>query len=244
MLIVGILGPAGSGKDTMADELMNQHDFVKVAMADPLKRICREVYDFSDTQLWGPSQERNKEDKRYLRSEKVTSQKGCCVGVEQEFLTPRMALQTLGTEWGRAMYPGTWVDYALRVIQQLKGGHYSYDQKNGLVEQPGHEGAPSGVAIPDVRFQNEIDAIHKAGGYVVRIRRPGKGGDVKGGVAGHASEREMEAIPDSVFDAVINNDGELVDFYLSITTVLANLYKRELEVQTALRGMDRKTVTL
>jgi len=47
-MIIGVAGNAGSGKDTVADHLVKHHGFVKVALADPLKRICREVFDFSE----------------------------------------------------------------------------------------------------------------------------------------------------------------------------------------------------
>jgi hypothetical protein len=66
-MIVGILGRAGSGKDTVADHLSKAHTFQKVALADPLKRIARDVYNFTDDQLWGPSEMRNKPDSRYVR---------------------------------------------------------------------------------------------------------------------------------------------------------------------------------
>lgn len=66
-MIIGIAGRAGSGKDTVADLLVRDHRFVKIAFADPLKRICKKVFDFTDEQFWGPSSARNGPDKRYLR---------------------------------------------------------------------------------------------------------------------------------------------------------------------------------
>jgi hypothetical protein len=87
--------------------------FVKVALADPLKRICFDVFNFTEAQLWGPSEERNKPDKRYLRMAKgalgVTERivknsefvlERCANPEEDIFLTPRYALQTLGTRVG------------------------------------------------------------------------------------------------------------------------------------------------
>ena len=65
MNIVGITGQAGSGKDTVADHLVAEHGYVKVALADPIKRFGREVFGFTDTQLWGPSEHRNEVDKRF-----------------------------------------------------------------------------------------------------------------------------------------------------------------------------------
>ena len=47
-MILGISGLAGSGKDTVADILVKHQQCVKVSFADPLKRICRDVFDFTD----------------------------------------------------------------------------------------------------------------------------------------------------------------------------------------------------
>ena len=47
MNIIGVCGQAGAGKDTIADFLVKDHKFVKLSFADPLKRICHDVFDFS-----------------------------------------------------------------------------------------------------------------------------------------------------------------------------------------------------
>lgn len=67
MKIITVSGKAGSGKDEVADTLVKEYGFVKIALADPIKRIALDIYDFSIQQLWGPSQRRNEEDKRYCR---------------------------------------------------------------------------------------------------------------------------------------------------------------------------------
>ena len=133
MNLLGIVGRAGSGKDTVADILVRDHGFVKVACADPLKRICRDTYGFTDSQLWGPSMERNKLDLRYPREHTSTLGGYCdCCGIDlrlereaaetQCYLTARHALQQLGTEWGRRCYNNTWIDYAIRVASFLLSG--------------------------------------------------------------------------------------------------------------------------
>lgn len=132
--LIGIHGRAGAGKDTVADWLVRERGYVRVSLADPMKRFCAEVFGFSEEQLWGPSEHRNAPDARW------------------DGLTPRHALQQLGTEWGRAMHPDVWVRYAIATAQRW---------------------APSPVVISDVRFQNEVDAIVAAGGCVIEVRRPG-----------------------------------------------------------------------
>jgi hypothetical protein len=107
--IIGLLGHSGAGKDSVAKLAAELCDCTSLAMADPIKRICKEVFDFSDEQLWGPSEERNKPDKRYHRTNGEN-----VVAIGQVYLTPRYACQTLGTEWGRNCYSDVWVDLGIR----------------------------------------------------------------------------------------------------------------------------------
>lgn len=211
MPIIGVSGQAGSGKDSFAARLVEEHDFVRVALADGMKRIARDVYGFTLEQLWGPSQMRNAGDRRYLRSDGT-------------FLSPREALQVLGTEWGRACWPNTWVNHTLEVARQVLEGR-AYSATSGLegVIYSG-PGRPVGVVVPDVRFENELAAIRAAGGVNVRVKRAGATGQV--GIVGHASELEQQSIPDAEFDFVVDNNGtleQLANAADAIAGQLANL---------------------
>ena len=65
-------------------------------------------------------------------------------------MTVREFLQYFGTDVMRKIKDTVWVDYTIKSI---------------LNEQPDI------AIIPDVRFPNEINAIHKAGGIVIRLTR-------------------------------------------------------------------------
>lgn len=65
-MLVGILGHSRSGKDTLADYVGSTYGLQKIAFADPMKRLCRSVFDFSKKQLWGSSTDRNALDPRYV----------------------------------------------------------------------------------------------------------------------------------------------------------------------------------
>lgn len=81
--------------------------------------------------------------------------------------TPRHAMQTLGTEWGRkCIGPEFWVNC-------------------GMFTAAGHDRA----VITDCRFPNEIDAIRRAGGMIVRITRPGLAVDLS-----HVSEQFIASV--------------------------------------------------
>lgn len=211
-MIVGVMGPSGCGKDTFADYVVKNYNGAKVAMADPLKRICRDVYGFSDKQLWGPSEERNKQDFRY-----PIPGKG--------HLSPRVALQTLGTEWGRGCYENTWVDLAIRIAKQVLSGSHSYDQKLGVSQKRFWEkwlgSAVQHVIIPDVRFKNELDAVHAAKGVIIRLKRVGVTGDV--GVKNHASEMEQKSIQDHEVDFILPVIEGIETYYRDIDALMNKL---------------------
>jgi hypothetical protein len=204
------LGSAGAGKDAVAKFLV-EAGFTVIAFADPLKRIVREVYDFTEEQLWGPSALRDVPDKRYLTGyaelgHMLTEEalKEYPDGRVPQYLTPRAPLKTLGTEWGRTLYDNTWVAYLLRTADQFMSGGYRYDQRYGLVTSAVPR--PVGVAVPDVRFINEVKAIRAKGGKVVRVKRLGvPHPDVALKDAPHVSETQLLDLPDDFFDAILPN---------------------------------------
>ena len=141
----GNRGSAGAGKSEVAKRLVEKHGFVEVALADEIKRICMRLWDFSEEQLWGPSAERNKPDERYTTPHLITDSTATCskCGVEIRLdgswdnlqavdgsqgcpLTPRHALQQIGTEVARAIDPDVWVRYTMKAASDIleEGWHY------------------------------------------------------------------------------------------------------------------------
>lgn len=181
------MGSAGSGKDTLGNILVDKYKFVPIAFADPLKRICTDVYAFTDAQMWGASENRNAIDIRYGKA-------------------PREALQKLGDEWGRGFYSNTWIDYALRLAKQIESGTSDYSPKLGIMNQK-YIG-PRNILITDVRYINEFYAIKEAGGKVIRCKR---NVEKLGLVPAHKSETDILKIKDSEFDFIIENNGTIKD---------------------------------
>lgn len=182
--LIAIAGRAGSGKDTVASLLPGAERF---PFAGPMKDFCRQVYDFSHDQVWGPSEMRNAPDSRYPRAHGPWIQFAlsggrkcaCCGAVDGKetadlacYLTPRFALQTLGTEWGRTCFQDTWATMAVR-------------QATKALDQ----GAPFAV-IPDCRFTNEARIVREAGGEVWHVSRP-TGSQLSEAASMHPSEREQ-----------------------------------------------------
>jgi hypothetical protein len=169
--IIAFVGKAGSGKDTAAGLIPNARRF---SFADPLKEFCAQVFDWDRETLWGDSALRGVPDPRYVRP-------------DGSLLTPRFALQTLGTEWGRECCEDIWVRLGVRRAQQSD--------------------APV-VVFTDCRFVNEARIIREAGGEVWRIYRPGAG--LTGSAGTHPSEADIfSPAMDSQVTAEINNSGTL-----------------------------------
>jgi len=231
--LIGLLGHAGAGKDLVADWLVANHGFSKMSLASGMKRFAQSVFDFSDSQLWGPSENRNAVDPRFNDSREwdralerllMTGWWWCRFLFHSEQrsvahdklvdwfnmlvityyekagnqLSPRVVLQTMGTEWGRNIDPQVWVR---ATVQQARA-------------------SVSPVVVSDCRFGNEIAGIKDAGGYMVRVRRPGAR-LVRMGVAGHASEAEQDTIPDTEFNLVLNCPEGLVAVRQMLETTLS-----------------------
>lgn len=166
---------------------------VQVALADPMKVFMHQVYDMPFLTLWGPSEYRNQDTAN---------------GVN-----PRKALQQLGTEWGRAMWEGTWVAAGIRFAQELLGRQHIKKPKDA------HTFAPNWViekhdlvVFSDIRFQNEVDMIHEAGGKVWRIRRE----DADAATVAHASEvQDLTGV-----DWDLHNTGTLTDLRTAVQSAL------------------------
>ncbi len=85
-MIIGLAGPAGSGKDTVADYLVAQHGFTKLSFAGPLKAMLK-AGGFPE-----PADRALKE-----------------AIIDGFDFSWREAAQKLGTEFGRGLDPDIWV---------------------------------------------------------------------------------------------------------------------------------------
>lgn len=164
-MIIGIHGKAGSGKDTIADYLVQHYGFRKDSLAAPLKRCVQDIFGISDAVM----------NDRELREKALPSW--------PEWTTRRL-LQFVGTELFRThIDPDIWVkglcrrllemepsvDWVVpdvrfinedRVLRQVFGKSYRLIN----VSRTGYVGAPSGIPghaseyetpTPDIRIAND-----------------------------------------------------------------------------------------
>jgi hypothetical protein len=101
MTIIGILGQKRNGKDTIADYLVSNNNYEKKAFAEPIKELCKVLFNYSDDQLHGESKE---EEDEYWK------------------ITPRETFQFVGTEFGRNLLPKylPWVGENFWVLKLMK----------------------------------------------------------------------------------------------------------------------------
>lgn len=141
-MIIGFVGFIGSGKDTAADYLVNFHGFRRDSFANTLKDAVAAVFGWDRVLLEG----RTKEAREWR--EQVDS--WWAERLDMPSLTPRWILQQWGTEVCRnAFHDDIWIASLENKMRKTTDD----------------------IVISDVRFPNEIRAIHNAGGKVVRVVR-------------------------------------------------------------------------
>lgn len=118
--------------------------------------------------------------------------------------SPRQLMQTIGTEWGRRhVRPDIWIKHMARRIERLR--HHNGDD----------------IVITDVRFADEFELIHRLGGEVWRVHRPGAATTTH---SDHRSEREALQID---ADHHLDNSGTLEQLYEQIDAAIGYLIMGE-----------------
>lgn len=99
-MILGLCGPAGAGKTTVAEMLCREGRGVAVPLAAPLYRAVQAMFGLEEADLV----DRGKKE----------------ATIDWIGLSPRRLLQTLGTEWGRQIIGDhIWTTVCLRRAAQL-----------------------------------------------------------------------------------------------------------------------------
>ena len=62
LILIGVCGEIGSGKDTVANILADNHGYQKIAFADKLKEACRVIFGFSNQQVYGTQEQKGTVD--------------------------------------------------------------------------------------------------------------------------------------------------------------------------------------
>lgn len=220
MKLIALCGPAGCGKDTIADHLTANHGFVRYAFAGPLKDEVQAAYDMGDIARVHLDSRTHKEmdvellslwhcsDADFVQAVQPPRWETMTGNERVQWLTKprswRWVCQRWGTEYRRAQDDQYWLNKAGDFISAAKtGGMYGFAAKNN----------PKGVVITDCRFQNEADFVRTMGGELWHIRRPGIAA-----VSAHVSENALEV---GNQDAMIGNVGTIDDLNQTVDLLMS-----------------------
>lgn len=161
--IIGLGGALRSGKDAIADRLVERHGFTKFGMSDALLEhaLINDPYIPLESIPTGLGTEQG----TFVRFSHLVN----TIGYVEAKKNPevRRYLQADGTEGGRRFfYEDVWVD---KIAERIAG-----------VER---------AVITGVRFPNELAMVERLGGTTVWVERPGL--DSATPAAAHASENSV-----------------------------------------------------
>ena len=141
-MIIGICGFIGSGKDTIADYLVNIHQFRRESFANTLKDAVANIFGWDRDMLEGRT--------RQSREWREQVDPWWAKRLNMPDLTPRWVLQYWGTEvCRRSFHDDIWI---AALENKLRN-------------------STDDIVISDCRFPNEIKSIKAASGIVVRVIR-------------------------------------------------------------------------
>jgi hypothetical protein len=212
-MIIGICGFIGSGKDTVADYLVNFHEFRRESFAGTLKDAVAAVFGWDRELLEGRT--------RQAREWREQVDPWWAERLGMPTLTPRWVLQYWGTEvCRRAFHDDIWI---ASLENKLRNSH-------------------DNIVISDCRFPNEISAIRAAGGRVVWVQRgdlpewydcaltENTTGEYDQWLLEDANELMEQKYPKvhasewawigTAFDHVIDNNSSIEDLYQTVKTLI------------------------
>jgi len=129
--LIGLCGGQGVGKTTIANIIKNENGYKIISVSSPIKKMLLSL-GLSDEEVYG--------EKREISHPLLCGK------------TPRYAMRTLGTEWGREIIgKSIWFNSWIILLK------YSLNKYN--------------VIVDDIRFDLEAKAIIDLGGINLRIER-------------------------------------------------------------------------
>ncbi|MFE0701177.1 hypothetical protein [Streptomyces sp. NPDC058872] len=163
---IGLMGRAGSGKDTVGARLVSRFAFARIAFADPLRALALDVDPIVGHEPTGF-------EPIPLRLSDVVRREGWDRAKGRPEV--RRTLQRLG-QGVRDQDAEFWVRLALAKLDVAERWHIP-------------------AVITDCRYANEARALRERGALLVRIERPGRHGPAGEDERQHRSETELDDFP-------------------------------------------------
>ena len=179
--LIGVCGKKGSGKDTSIKKLVEQYDYKVIKFAGHLKDMMRALLKAQNVSEYMIE--------RMIEGDLKEVPSGYLAG-----RTPRYAMQTLGTEWGRDLIDKSfWTTCFVNQIDEKSNTRY---------------------VCTDMRFPNEVEVVKALGGYTYRVERE----NTSSAFAEHPSETLIGTLE---VDEVIFNTRSIDDLQ-SLALLLTN----------------------
>jgi len=225
-MIIGICGFIGSGKDTIADYLVNFHEFRRESFANTLKDAVSSVFGWDRTMLEGRT--------KAAREWREQVDPWWAERLDMPTLTPRWVLQYWGTEVCRkGFHDDIWIASLENKLRSSKDS----------------------VVISDCRFPNEILSIRNTGGKILWVKRGSlpdwyeyaMAANQLGSNLAHNELKKLKihasetAWVGTDFDHIIENDGSIDDLYNQVKLIISN--EITLPPGDAFLAKDLSTVT-
>jgi hypothetical protein len=188
--LIGLVGKARSGKDTVGKHIENNYNGKCYALADPIKDLARTLFLFDEEQLYGSKKE---------------------IIDERWGITPRQTFQMIGTNIMQFAIYGFMPDLLNKVpIRQFWLKHFNEWLTKFHSESNNKEKV---VIVTDIRFPHEADMIKEMNGILIKIERPDL--DTSNEQYKHCSETA-----DISCDFLIHNDNTMEKLYQNVDEIL------------------------
>lgn len=195
MTIIGLCGFKGSGKDTIADYLVEKKGYVKVAFADFIRNALKELFNWTD-EAFSPE-----------NKEQVDPYWG---------VTPRKMCQEIGTEFLRFHCKDfISLDFTLPNGEPYQGTFHIKRINQNIIKLLDEN---KNIIFSDIRFQDELDYIKKLGGIIIRVNRPQ---NTQNEFSGHISELNITNLNN--VDIEFYNDTTINSLYKKIDTTVEHI---------------------
>jgi hypothetical protein len=171
VIVIGLMGPAGAGKSSVADYLVENYGAKRYSFATPLKDMVSSALEFSHEQMWGTQAQKEAPDERYGGK------------------SARWFLQRIGTEGCRKTFgENFWVERGLAQVLRDRPHVAVFDDARFITEANGIRAIGTCRSKPsEPRFRQLVDV-----GYVWRLDSPDRRTNAD---ALHQSEREWLDAP-------------------------------------------------
>lgn len=135
------------------------------------------------------------------------AQKLCGLNIEKD----RKFLQFIGTNWGREKDPDMWVNLVLKDLPNSEN-----------------------IYCSDVRFLNEFRNLKNKGWIMIKVNRNTEfihSNRIGTGKETHISEHELDTLPDSEWDFILDNNSTLENLYIKLDGIVRDInFQKQLNI--------------